>query len=180
MLITEDFAKSITAFTLRFKSDDYEKEYMQSRHLINNFHQVLKWIIIIYSLVIWACLLGVTIYFFTTYGNTKPSLYLAGVFVSCTIGWGVELVCSFFSVTRYLRGVYTINVAIVGYRFALEALGVNRTTLPGDIAIVTMLALVGMYYCYNWLIASISFATSLAGFMLVGVVEKPSFQGMIQ
>lgn len=139
---------------------------MFKRHIINPFHQVIKWIIISYSFVISVVIFALTISSLTKQGVNDSGLYLA-LLIGSSCVWMVELILSSFSVTQYLRGCLTIVYGLAGYKILLEVLKSDSTTAPADFAVFAMLPLIGIYLCYNWMTSGLSFLVGIGCYIVL-------------
>jgi len=174
MLSTEDFRKSINGFTLRFKDDVYEQEYLADRSHFNEFYRVIKWIIIVYAIVI--SLVVVVLCVLSFMSNAEGNaLTVLGVLIGCVVVWILECVLSFFACTQRYRGVLVIHTAIIEYQIILSLYKLQEATLPGDLGLVVVLALIGMHMCYNWIIASVCYITAMTAFVLTKEIFHSSF-----
>lgn len=171
MLTIEEFPKSIHTFTLRFINDIYEQEYMRLRHSLNKFNQVLKWIIITYSLLLIVAILTMMIISASQETTIRENLIL-GILLGSVVVWLLELLFSKFKLTQCLRGILAINGTVIGYRLILEAVNLADAAPPGDYAVMPMVAMYGMYLCYNWMIAGCSIISAFSIFFVLEILAR--------
>jgi hypothetical protein len=174
MLATEDFRMKINTFTLSFRSEEYEQAYLRARSHFNDFYIVIKWIIIVYAIVVSLVVVVLSILTFTN-GTQGKSMTMVGVLVGCVFAWIIECVLSLFACTQRFRGVLVIHTAIIEYQIVLNSYEISDASLPGDLGLVVVLALIGMYMCYSWIIASVSYVIAMTAFVLIGKISRPSF-----
>jgi hypothetical protein len=104
---------------------------------------------------------------------------ILGVLLGSLVVWLAELLFSRCPHTQCLRGILAIIGTVIGYRLILEAIKLNDAAPPGDYAVMPMLAMYGMYFCYNWICAGFSIIIALTMYFLLELLDRRSASSIL-
>ena len=97
------------------------------------------------------------------------------IIVLAVADWVMEITMLLCTQANYLGGICSVIILCCSYKLSMEGSGQVEQTPLGDFGLIPILWLIGVYLCYNWIVACASILSGIVIYILLETIQCKAF-----